>query len=201
MKQTFTKLPVAIFFVAACALSTGASAQNDAKRALATKLAQMQQKADGPMLTEQLAATAVQPMLVNWSQRLDESVPPARQKEVREKLDTELKKFADSTQKAIEGQLAKTAEATLVPIFMDKLSEDEMKTVIAYMESSASAKFNALAPEASNAWAQRIVDATKSTVETNAKSFDAAANRIVSAAGGSPSGAAAPKSGGSAPKK
>ena len=199
MNQKLAKLPIAIFFVAACAISTGASAQNDAKRALAVKLAQMQQKADGPALAEQLTASAVQPLLVGWSQRLDESVPPARQKDVRDKLDVELKKFAESTEKAVEGQVAKAAEAALVPIFMEKLTEDDMKTIIAYMESPVSAKFQALGPEASNAWAKRVVDATKSQVESSAKSFDAAASRIVGSAGGSAGGASS--GGNGAPKK
>ena len=57
-----------------------ATAQNDGKRALATKLAQIQLKADSAALAEQLTATAVQPVLASWSQRLDETVPPAKQK-------------------------------------------------------------------------------------------------------------------------
>ena len=84
MNATFSKLPIAIIFAAACAVSTGAIAQNDSKRALAVKLAQMQQKADGDAMAEQLTGTAVQPLLAGWSQRLDETVPPARQKDVRD---------------------------------------------------------------------------------------------------------------------
>ena len=178
--------------VAACLSSTSAWAQSDAKRALAVKLAQIQAKADSEAMTAQLTATAVQPVLAGWSQRLDESVPPAKQKDVRDKLDVELKKYADSTQKAIEGQVGKAAESSLVPIFMEKLSEDEMKTIITYLESPVSAKFQNLGPDASNAWAKRIIELTKPAVETGAKNFDAAANRIVNAAAGS-SGAAAPK--------
>ena len=192
LKALITKLPVAIIFAAACAVSTGAVAQNDSKRALAVKLAQIQIKADSAAMTEQLTASAVQPVLAGWSQRLDESVPPAKQKEVRDKLDVELKKYADSTHKAVEAQVGKAAEAALVPIFMEKLSEEEMKTIIAYLDSPVSAKFQALGPDAANAWAKRIVDATKTSVEAGAKNFDAAASRIVSAAGGSS---------GSAPKK
>lgn len=179
-----------MLLIATCAASTGAIAQNDAKRALATKLAQIQLKADGAAMTEQLTASAVQPMLANWSQRLDESVPPAKQKEVRDKLDVELKKFADSTHKVVEGQVSKTAESTLVPIFMDKLTEDEMKTIITYLESPVSAKFQSLGPDATDAWAKRIVDATRSSVEASAKTFDASATRIVNTATGG--GAAAP---------
>ena len=168
-------------------------AQNDAKRALAVKLAQIQAKADSSSLASQLTDTAVAPVLANWSQRLDQTVPPARQKEVREKLDVELKKYAESTYKTVEAQTAKSAEAALVPIFMEKLTEDELKTIIAYLESPVSSKFQSLGAEATNAWAKRVVDATKASVESGAKSFDAAANRIVGAASGNgSSGSAAP---------
>ena len=180
MKAVLSKLPAAIVFVSACALSTGAVAQ-DSKRTLAVKLAQMQQKSDGGALADQLTASAVQPLLASWSQRLDESVPPARQKEVRDKLDVELKKFAENTHKTIEAQVGKAAESALVPVFMEKLTEDELKTIIAYMESPVSAKFQALGSDAANAWAKKVIDATRSTVESGVKTFDTAANRIVGA--------------------
>lgn len=191
MKAAFSKLPLALLFVAACAASTGAMAQ-DSKKVLATKLAQMQAKSDGATMANQLTAEAVQLPLSTWSQRLDESVPPARQKDVRDKLDVELKKFADNTHKAIDAQVSKAAEAALVPVFMDKLSEDEMKTIIAYMESPASAKLQALGADATDAWAKRIIEATRSQVEAGAKTFESAANRIVGAAGGSGSGGNSP---------
>ena len=193
MKTSFPKLSATVLFVALCAVSTGASAQ-DAKKAMATKLAQMQAKSDGAALANQLTADAVQLPLSAWSQRLDESVPPARQKDVRDKLDVELKKFADNTHKAIEAQVSKAAETALVPLFMDKLSEDEMKTIIAYMESPAAVKFQSLSADAGNAWAQKVIDATRPTVEANVKSFDATASKIVGVPAAAPGGAANGKS-------
>ncbi|MDR1968097.1 MAG: hypothetical protein LBQ32_05315 [Burkholderiaceae bacterium] len=188
MNKILARLPVAIVFASACALSTGAVAQSDAKRALAVKLAQMQQKAESAGVAEQLTNNAVQPLLISWSQRLDQTVPPARQKEVRDKLDVELKKFIDTTQKTIEAQTPKSAEAALVPIFMDKLTEDEMRSIIAYLELPVAAKFQALGVDATEAWAKRVFEATKPAVESSIKSFDSAASRIVGASGG-----AAPK--------
>ena len=193
MKTSLSKLSATALFVALCAVSTGASAQ-DAKKTLATKLAQMQAKSDGAAMANQLTADAVQLPLSTWSQRLDESVPPARQKDVRDKLDVELKKFADNTHKAIDAQVSKAAEAALVPVFMDKLSEDEMKTIIAYMESPAAVKFQSLSADAGNAWAQKVIDATRPTVEANVKSFDAAASKIVGVPAASPGGGANGKS-------
>ena len=181
MKSTSSKFVFAAVLAAGLAFaSTGTMAQ-DGKRALAVKLAQIQQKADGGAMAEQLTASAVQPLLMNWSQRLDETVPPARQKDVRDKLDVELKKFTDNTEKTIEAQVAKSAEPALVPIFMEKLTEDEMRTIIAYLESPVSAKFQSLGPEAASAWAKQVVDATRTGVESGQKNFDAAANRIVNA--------------------
>ena len=189
MKLISSKLAVATLLATGLVFSTSALAQNnDAKRALAVKLAQIQLKADSGAMADQLTGSAVQPLIAVWSQRLDETVPPARQKDVRDKLDAELKKFTDNTGKTIEAQVAKSAEPALVPIFMEKLTEDEMKTIIAYLESPVSAKFQSLGPEAANAWAKRVVDATRTSVEGGQKSFDSAAERIVNssapAAGG-----------------
>ena len=185
MKLISSKLAVATLLATGLVFSTSALAQNnDAKRALAVKLAQIQLKADSGAMADQLTGSAVQPLIAVWSQRLDETVPPARQKDVRDKLDAELKKFTDNTGKTIEAQVAKSAEPALVPIFMEKLTEDEMKTIIAYLESPVSAKFQSLGPDAANAWAKRIIDSTKPAVESGVKTFDASANRIVGAAAG-----------------
>lgn len=182
MKKSLAQLPFAVLFAVSCLATMPAAAQNsDAKRALAQKIAQIQHKADNEALAEQLTASAVQPLLASWSERLDETVPPARQKDVRDKLDVELKKFADTSRKAIEGQTAKAADAALIPLLMEKLSEDEMKTVIAYLESPAAAKFQALGPEATTAWAKKVVEATRTPVENAAKVFETAANKIISA--------------------
>ena len=198
MKLTLSKLQASLFLAVACAfVAPGVHAQ-DGKRALAVKLAQLQEKSDHHGMVEQLTASAVQPMIAGWSQRLDETVPPARQKEVRDKLDVELKKFVEAAQKTIEAQTAKAAESALVPIFMEKLTEDEMKAIIAYFESPVSAKFQALGPEAGNAWAKQIVDATRASVESSAKTFDTAASRIVASSGG---GSAGKGSAASAPAK
>ena len=194
MNKSMAKLPLALLFAVSCLATVPAAAQgSDAKRALAQKIAQIQHKADSEAMTEQLTASAVQPLIASWSERLDETVPPARQKDVRDKLDVELKKFAETSRKAIEGQTAKAADAALIPLLMEKLSEDEMKTVIAYLESPAAAKFQALGPEATTAWAKKVVEATRTPVENAAKAFDAAATKIV--------GAPAPSSSGNGAKK
>ena len=183
MTIKLSTLGTVLAFAAACALPAGnALADEASKRALAVKLAQLQQKNDKDAITAQLTASAAQPIIIHWSQELEKSVPAARQQDVRTKLDAELKKFTDKTEKNVGANAVSTAESALVPIFMEKLSEDELKAIVAYLESPASTKFQNLGVEAGNAWAKKIIDATKSAVESDAKAFDAAAKRIIDAA-------------------
>lgn len=178
MKILFSRLPAALVLAGACAFATGALAQ-DSKQALASKLAQLQLRIDSAAMVEQLTMSAVQVPLGNWAARVDQEVPAERQEQVREQLDVELQKFADTAHKTIEARTAAAAEAALVPIYMEKLSADELKTIIAYLESPASTKLQELGAEAGNAWAQRLIEDTRAAIEKHIQDFDAAAGGIV----------------------
>ena len=164
------------------------------KPAGAVPRAQPPQKHDSVQLAHQLVNAVAQPVIATWSQNIDQNVPADKQKDVREKLDVELKKLLDATGKTVEAQAAKTAESALVPVYMEKLSADELKTIVAYLESPASAKFQEAGGQAANAWAAQIINATESTVEGHLKKFDEAAAKIVKAAtGAKPAAAAKPE--------
>jgi hypothetical protein len=187
------KNKAALAITAAAIVFPLAAQAQDAKRELAVKLAAIQAKNDGGALTDQLVQSAAVPMIQGWSQRLDESVPPARQKDVRDKLDVELKKFVDNTKKTVESQVNKSAESTLVPVYMEKFSEEELRTIVTYLESPVSGKFMTVAGEATNAWAKKVVESTKPQVEAGAKAFDTSANKIISSSSSSSSSAPAKK--------
>lgn len=194
MNRKLSTLGAVLAIAAACALPAGNALADEAtKRALAVKLAQLQQKNDRQAITDQLTASAMQPAIIRWSQELEKSVPAARQQEVRNQLDVELKKFAEKTEKNVDANVAAAAESALVPVFMEKLSEDELKTIVTYLESPASTKFQNLGVEAGNAWAMKIIEATKDAVERDAKAFDTAAKRIIDAAATKKSAAPAKK--------
>ncbi|MDR2129051.1 MAG: hypothetical protein LBP52_08305 [Burkholderiaceae bacterium] len=186
--KSLKQIPAVMLLAAACTLSLSAAAQqqqaqaSDNKRAMAVRLAQQYVKSDIENMTSQLTGAAVQPVMAKWLQQLDANVPPAKQKDVADKLDVELRKYSDNTYKAIEAQVGKAAESALVPLFMEKLSEDELKTIVTYMESSAAAKVRSIGEEASTAWVEKVIGLTRASVEGGAKAFDAAATKILDAA-------------------
>lgn len=164
------------------------AAVNEANKALAIKLAQIQQKNDARQVASQLVTAVVQPVISNWSHAIEQNVPADKQKDVREKLDAELRKLIESTGKTIEAEAIKTAETALAPVYQEKLTAEELKTVIAYLETPASHKFQEAGGEAANAWISLITKATVSPVEGYLKEFDSAAEKIIAAAADNKSG-------------
>lgn len=173
-----TLLPLALTLAFA---TTPALAQD--KQALAARLVQLQVQLDGDAMTDQLAVTAIGPLVAKWSQRVQESVPADKQQEVTRRLDAELEKLGAGTEQAIQAQLQPAAEAALIPLYMQRLTEDELRAVIAYLESPASEKFQALNRETTEAWAQKIVDSSESQVKTQVDAFEASAIGIVGVSG------------------
>ncbi|MGP1517765.1 MAG: DUF2059 domain-containing protein [Ottowia sp.] len=164
------------------------AAANETNKALAVKLAQIQQKNDARQVASQLVTAVVQPVISNWSHAIEQNVPADKQKDVREKLDAELRKLIESTGKTIEAEAIKTAETALAPVYQEKLTAEELKTVIAYLETPASHKFQEAGGEAANAWISLITKATVSPVEGYLKEFDSAAEKIIAAAADNKSG-------------
>jgi len=185
LSPTTRALPAAVVFAAAAVLSTGAHADEASKKALAVKLAQLQQKSTGAALATQLANGAVQERIASWAPQLQERVPADKQKEVNDKLNAELQKFGENTHRAAMIQADKTARDALVPVFMNKLSESELKIIVTYLQTPASAKFADLGGEAAQTWVKKIVDGTQTKVQEYIQAFDAAAEKIVNAAAGS----------------
>jgi hypothetical protein len=184
LSQTARALPAVLVFAAAT-LSTGAHADEAGKKALAVKLAQLQQKTTGVTLAGQLTDSTAQQLIAKWGPQVQSRVPASQQPAVEDKLNAELNKFGETTHGAIQAQADKTAQDVLVPMFMSKLSESELKTIVTYLQTPASAKFTALGGDAAKAWVGKIVEGTQTTVQGNIQNFDAAAEKIVSAAAAS----------------
>ena len=191
-------LPAALVLAAAFALPIAAHADDASKKALAVELVKLQQK--NGTLADQLTDMAVQPEIAKWMPQLQSRVPADSQKDVGDKLNVELRKFADNAHKVVQAQADKTAEDTLVPIFMDKLTEDDLKTIVTYLQSPSSAKFAALSGQATDAWSGKIMEGARPAVLDYMKNFDATAEKIISAAAGSGS-STAPASGAGKGKK
>ncbi|MCY1166302.1 MAG: DUF2059 domain-containing protein [Pseudomonadota bacterium] len=193
MKKLLTALAIA-----SLAFSTAGHAQTaDPKLEWATKVVTLQQGPELERMIGQLADSATQEVLQNWGPKLQTDVPKARQQQVTDELNAELKKCFDDISKAINSKVGKVSTDTLIPAYMDRFTLDELKQLAAFFESPTIKKYQAAAPELGGLFVKQLIEATRTDVTARVKQFDSTAAKII---GASPAPKAAPSTSGSSEK-
>ncbi|MDQ3058466.1 MAG: DUF2059 domain-containing protein [Pseudomonadota bacterium] len=171
---------ITTFALAGLACTTVLHAQTaDPKIEWATKIVTLQQGPELDRLVSQLAGSTTQELIANWGPRLESNVPKSQQKKASDDLNAELKKYADDTTKLIGKRVSKVSTDVLVPAYAERFTLDELKQITAFFESPAIKKYQATAPELSNVFIQKLIDASRADVLARAKQFDEAALKIV----------------------
>lgn len=181
--------------LAAALAVAGAGAHAQSKKELAQKAVQLQAEGVegiGRSIADQTANQvlgAVGPAL--------QAVPPEKREATAKDLQAEVKKFHAEIETVLRKRAAETGPATLGALLESRFSEDELKTLIAWLESPVSKKFEQIVPEMHQALSQKVVADTKGTVEPRLKALEATLRKRLEAGGAQLSAPAA----GSAPGK
>ena len=177
--MNFKSAAAALAIVLTC---SAALAQGDAqKKELAGRIVSLQQGAEMDQLSAQLANQAVGPMVAKWAPRLQAEVPESQRKEVADKLNGELNKFREDTFAIIRGKANQVSTETMVPLYMERFSEDELRQLIAFFDSPVVKKYQAALPEMLNSLVQKLVETVKGDVQTRTAAFDATAAKLIGA--------------------
>lgn len=178
--------------IALAALTALASAQNaapsQAKKDLVAKLMQLQQAAI-ESIGDRLAQQTSQQLLVAASRSLDH-VPADKREAAVKSVQADVRKFYDDIAPTLRAAAWKLAPGTLGPALEERFSEDELKTVVAWLESSASRKFQQTSNEVVPALAQKLVAETRASIEPRIQAVQASIAKDL----GLPPPAAAPAS-------
>jgi uncharacterized protein len=146
----------ALIVLALITSATLAHAQSPTKKELVAKLLQLQQSN-----IEGLARTIVERPAVQMMQAaaatLQSQVPPARREAVAKSIDTDIRKFVDEATPMLAERAVKIAPASYGTQLEEKFSEDELKQLIAWLESPVNKKFQQQLPELQNAFTQKLV--------------------------------------------
>jgi hypothetical protein len=194
---------------AAAGLCGAQATSSPAKQALVQKALQLQQpgiEGIGNALANQ---TASQVMQVT-GQALSR-LPPEKREAVAGELQTEVRKFYDEIAPVLRAAAVKMAPSTIGTALDEKFSEDELKVLVAWLESPVNRKYQQFAGETQQALGQKLVADTRTQIEPRLKALEQVIGTKLSAAAGTsgaaagsasaPKAAAAPKPAGSAPKK
>jgi uncharacterized protein len=210
MTPTFRLAPVAVAVMLAGAALPGAAqvaapppaataaplATSPAKKELVRKALQLQQagiESIGVGMANQAAGQLLQ-LVTPAIGRL----PEDKRKSVATDLQADVRKFQGEVTPILRASATKWAPSTLGTALEEKLTEDELKTLIAWLESPVSRKYQQLSGEAQQALTQKIVNETRPQVEPKLKALEQAMMARLQAASAAPSPAAPPPA---APKK
>jgi hypothetical protein len=164
-----TWIGVALVAVAAFSVTDGAQAQT--KKELVAKVIALQLPGiEG--VGRSVAGRTAQQVLAAAGQAM-QRVPRDKRDAVGKEVQSDVKKFHDEIEPLLRKKAAEIAPALLSPTYEEKYSEDELKTVIAWLESPVSKKFSQGEGELAQSLVQKLVADTRSSVEPKMKALEA----------------------------
>lgn len=141
------------------ALVTGAAlahAQANPKKELVAKLLQLQQGSIEGLARNIAERPAVQ-MMQAAAATLQAQVPAAKREAAAKSIDAEVRKFVDEAVPLLTERAVKLAPAAYGAAMEEKFSEDELRQLIAWLESPVNKKFQQQLPELQNAFTQKLI--------------------------------------------
>ncbi len=184
MMKTSTARLIALALVAASCWGT---AQAQTKKELVQKLLLLQRPSI-EALARQLAEQPALQIADSARRVLAARVPADKREATAKAADAELKKYLDESVPLVREKALQQADLTLGPLLEEKFSEDELKQLIAWIDSPLNRKYLQVAPELQSTLAQKVVAEARPQIEPRVRQLDANLAKLL---GVSPAPAAA----------
>jgi hypothetical protein len=182
-----------------------AAPSSPAKKELVGKILKLQQpgiEALARSLAEQPAAE----MLARAEPALAVRVPPEKQEAVAKEIQADARKYVDETVPIVRDRAVRLAPSTVGAVLEEKFSEEELRQVVAFLESPTYVKFQKLGGDMQRSLTDKLVTETRSAVEPKVRALEQSiAKRLgvpaANAQGAAPAPATAPATAGKAPAR
>ncbi|MBZ4211367.1 MAG: hypothetical protein LAD29_09565 [Rhodoferax sp.] len=175
-------------------VASSVQAQTTAKKELVAKVLLLQQ----PAIEQAAQALAERPalqMLQQAGMALQSQLPADKREAVAKEIQAEAKKYADEAVPLVRERAVKLAPSTVGALLEEKFSEDELKQLIAIIESPVNRKFLQLGIEMQNVLIDKLVAETQAVIEPKVRALEQAIGKRLaqSAPAAAAPAAAAPK--------
>ncbi|MFN3617978.1 MAG: hypothetical protein ACK4K3_03645 [Aquabacterium sp.] len=141
--------------MAAAMMTLSVSAHAD-KKADVQKILSLQQ----PALEEMARTVAERPalqMAASVRQIMAQAVPEDKREATAKQVDAEIKKYLDAAVPAVRASATKMSQSTLGPMLEEKFSDEELKQLVAMLDSPVLKKYQGMLPEMSNTILEKVV--------------------------------------------
>lgn len=152
----------------------GAQAQpTPAKKELVAKILQMQQPAVEAM-ARGLAEQPARVLMDRARNEMQTRIPPDKREAVAKEIQADVKKYADEAVPLLRERALRLAPFTIGVLLDERFTEEELKQLIAIIESPVNRKFLQLGAEMQKSLQDRLVGDAKGAIEPKIKALELA---------------------------
>ena len=164
-----------------------------AKKELVQKVLMLQQPG-----IENIARTLVeQPagqMMQAAGRALQQQVSAEKREGVGKAIEADVKKYVDESYPTVRERAVKIAPSTIGAVLEEKFNEDELKTLVAWLESPVNKKYLQLGPEMQNVFMQKLVAEVRPALDPKLQALEGKVRAALGVPATPPGAAAAPAS-------
>ncbi len=143
--------------------SPAPTAASPAKKELIARVLKLQQ----PDIESAARVLTEQPAMQLWQQagQALQRMPAERRDALVQDIQADLRKYVEETTPIVRDRAIKLAPTTIGTLLDERLSEDELRQIVALLESPSVNKYKSLFPDMQRALSEKLVGETRGEVE------------------------------------
>lgn len=143
-----------ILIAVMCTAAMLAHAQTTKKELVQKALALQQPIIES--ISRSIAERPAMQLMQASGQAIQANFPPEKREAVGKQVETDIRKYVDEAVPLLRERALKLAPSTFGATMEEKFTEDELKTLIAWLESPVNKKFQQMWPEMQNGFVQKL---------------------------------------------
>lgn len=179
--------------VATALLATAGLAHAQSKQELIQQVIQIQQSSIEGLARGIVEEPAMQISQIS-QQILQTQVPEAKRDSVAKSVSAEIQKYVNEATPLVRDRALKLAPTTIGPLLDSNFNEDELKQLIAWLQSPVNKKYGEIAGDMQNALLEKVVADSRGQVDPKIAAMEQNVGKLLGVRpgnGGTPAGGAA----------
>lgn len=163
-----------------CAISAAQAQSSPAKKALVARVLKVQQPVIEGTATTMAERPAVD-MVDRANAVIGVQVAPEKREALAKEIQADVTKYLDDAVPFVRDRAVKLAPQSIGAILEAKLSEEELRQLATFLESSAYNKFQQLGSEMQKSLVEKLIADTRGTIEPKVNALDLQIEKRLSA--------------------
>jgi len=156
-----------------------------AKKELVQKLLVLQQPGIESIARNMVEQPAMR-MFQAAGQALQQKVPAEKREAVGKSIEADIRKYVDESVPIVRERAIKLAPSTIGTMLEERFTEDELKQLVAWLESPVNKKYSQVGPEMQNGFMKKLVEESRPLVEPRLQALESKVRASLGVPAGEP---------------